>query len=141
MSSAWFLLSMRQDVTSAIPKSLGRHSICNGNASFDVATGCRTGKHQFTYQQSAICTLQFLLSRLEYTGRFGRPEQEAASSVADGSVCRFMHACWSNLSCMPADGYDDGMDMGPAVSSDDSGSDEEMTDSEPVPAAAHRFTP
>ena len=30
-----------------------------------------------------------------------------------------------------ADGYDDGMDTGPALSSDDGDSDEEMTDTEP----------
>ena len=31
------------------------------------------------------------------------------------------------------DGYDDGMDMGPPLSTDDGDSDEEMTDTEPAP--------
>lgn len=37
-----------------------------------------------------------------------------------------------NLTAAASDGYDDGMDTGPAMSSDDGDSDEEMTDTEPA---------
>ena len=46
---------------------------------------------------------------------------------------RFAKAASTMTILCPTDGYDDGMDMGPALSTDDGDSDEEMTDTEPAP--------